>query len=233
VLPVSLPAELHNDGGLATGMPSRKIRIFILDDHPAVREGLANLLSRFGMTVCGEAGSCKETMQALLEVFPDLVLVDLSLGDESGLDIVPYLHAAGIKSLIYSMHDDAWNIRRSMNAGVNGYVTKREMADTLNEAIQQVLADQTYISPAAAEALQEQAFSGEDPALLEKLSHREHDVFRLAGEGCSTTEMADELHIAVSTVETNLARIIVKLGLPGTKELRRYAIQHLRKTVPK
>ena len=211
----------------------QEIRVFLLDDHPAVREGLSILLSRFGIIICGEAGNIEEAMQSLSTVSPDLVLIDLSLGDESGLDLVKHLQMTGMKSLIYSMHDDVWNIRSALTAGAQGYVTKREMTGILKEAIQAILAGQTYLSPAVMEALQEQSTSSEDPGLPQRLSTREYEIFQLTGEGYSTVEIADELAIAVSTVETNLARMIEKLDLTGTKEMRRYAIQHLRKTSAK
>ncbi len=212
---------------------SQKIRVFLLDDHPAVREGLSILLSRFEMVICGEADNCREAIQVLPTASPDLVLIDLSLGDENGLDLVRHLQSTGMKSLIYSMHDDVWHIQSALTAGAQGYVTKGEMTGILKDAIQTILTGQTYLSPAAVDSLQEQSLSSDDLGILQRLSTREYEIFQLVGEGYSTVEIADELVIAVSTVETNLARMIEKLELTGTKEMRRYAIQHLRTTNPK
>ncbi len=208
------------------------IKVFLVDDHPAVTEGLTILLARYGIVVCGEAGGLEEALKALTTVTPDLVLIDLSLGSDNGLDLITDLKSAGIKSLVYTMHDDAWHIRAALAAGVNGYVTKREMTDTLRDAIGAILNGQRYISPGTAEALSAHDPGNEKQTVWERLSAREREIFRGAGEGRSTVDIADELQISVSTVETNIARIISKLGLSGTKEMRRCAIQHLRNIKP-
>ena len=96
------------------------IKVFLVDDHPAVTEGLTILLARYGIVVCGEAGGLEEALKALTTVTPDLVLIDLSLGSDNGLDLITDLKSAGIKSLVYTMHDDAWHILAAFDAGVNG-----------------------------------------------------------------------------------------------------------------
>ncbi|MFH1139457.1 MAG: response regulator transcription factor [Pseudomonadota bacterium] len=208
------------------------ISVFLVDDHPAVTEGLTILLSRYGIVVRGQAGSREKALRALATVVPDLVLVDLSLGSDNGLDLIADLKSAGMKTLVYTMHDDAWHIRSALAAGANGYVTKREITDTLPDAIGAILAGQRFLSPGAAEALAAGDPAAEKQIAWDRLSAREREIFRGAGEGLSTVDIADELQISVSTVETNIARIISKLGLSGTKEMRRRAIQHLRNIKP-
>jgi len=210
--------------------PSPSIKIFLLDDHPAVREGLSILLTRFGLSICGQAGSRQEALQQLTGLAPDLVLVDLSLGADNGLDFIKDLHTTGIKSLVYSMHEDFRHIQGALSVGAQGYVTKREMTDVLKEAISAVLADRIYLSPIAAEALRSATPIDREQYLVSLLSKRERQIFHFISQGYSTTDIADELKLAVSTVETNLARMIVKLGFTGTKEMRRWAIRHHQET---
>ena len=202
------------------------VRVFLVDDHPAVREGLQFLLSRYGIAVCGEAGGREETMQLLTGCSPDLVLVDLSLGNDSGLELLAELRSSGVRTLVYTMHDDARHIRAALTAGAGGYVTKGEMTNALREAITSIIFGDTYLSPVAAAALQSDSPHDATHLRLERLSPREMDIFRRVGRGDSTTDIAAELQITVSTVETNFNRIVSKLKLSGTKELRRLAISY-------
>lgn len=201
------------------------IRIFLVDDHPAVREGLQILLSRYGITVCGEAGDCSGAVAGIAAQRPDLALVDLSLCNESGLELLKLLRPSGLKMLVYTMHDDARQIRAALSAGASGYVTKRELTETLREAIAAVLAGTSYLSPVAAAAFQV-GLSDDTADKIQKLSPREFDIFRRIGNGDSATDISAALQISISTIETNFARIIAKLELSGTKELRRLAISH-------
>jgi two-component system invasion response regulator UvrY len=209
-----------------TGAALRGIRIFLVDDHPAVLEGLTLLLTRHGATVCGAASDCAAAEAGIDRLQPDLVLVDLSLVHENGLDLVAGLNTDRIKTLVYTMHDDARLIKAALDAGARGYVTKRELTDILQEAISRVLSGQTYISPVAQAAL-----AAPDPltdlwVAMEKLSPRERDIFLLAGDGLSAPEIAERFGVSISTVETHISRIIGKLDCAGTKEMRRLAIQH-------
>ena len=199
------------------------IRVFLVDDHPAVREGLQILLSRYGITVCGESGNCSGAVAGIAAQQPDLALVDLSLGNESGLKLLKHLRPSGLKMLVYTMHDDARQIRAALAAGAHGYATKRELTDTLREAITAVLAGTSYLSPVAAAAFQADLSDDAADKIL-RLSPREFDIFRRVGNGDSAADIAAALLISISTIETNFARIIAKLELSGTKELRRLAI---------
>ncbi len=199
------------------------VTVYILEDHPAMREGLSFLLTQYGITVCGKAERLEEARADLKLLRPDLVMVDLTLKDEDGLALLEQLHDSEIKSLVYTMHDDPGHIEAAIAAGADGYVTKSEMADTLREAICAILAGHRYLSPAALEALQTK-----EPETLpgaEKLSERELDIFRLVGEGYTTTNIATALNLSVKTVETYYTRIIGKLDCPGVREMRRLAIK--------
>lgn len=203
-------------------------RILLVDDHPAVREGLSLLLSQKGIVICGEAENSAQTLQCLTTANPDLVLVDLSLGRESGLGLISELNERGVKSIVYSMHDDAQHIESAFAAGARGYVTKREMATTLLDTIREALSGLRSVSPVAAQILAEKHISGHSRIPLERLSDRELEVFRRIGAGDTATDIALMFGISHRTVESYYARIIEKLGLGGVKELRRLAIQQVK-----
>lgn len=200
------------------------VQVFLVDDHPAVREGLSLLLASKGLVVCGEAGSIAEALALLAGVAPAVVLVDLTLGAENGIELIATLRGRSAKILVYSMHDDGERIAAAFGAGADGYVTKREMASTLLLAIATVLAGERYLSPVA-ETAQRQAASGAGRLVVERLSERERELFGKMGEGYSTADLAEQFAISASTVETYYGRIREKLNLTGAKELRLAAIR--------
>ena len=197
--------------------------LFLVDDHPLVRAGLAHLLQASGFVVAGEAGSSAETLaHPALDMKP-LVIVDLSLGDESGIDLIKRLRVRGLPVLVYSMHEGSHLIRSAFEAGAGGYVTKREAAHSLAEAIHAVGAGSRYLSPRAAAAFQE-------PTLLDGLSGQQRQLYRLLGQGCANEEIARQLNISVRTLESYYVRVMDKLGVQGVKELRQQAIRDARAT---
>ena len=210
-------------------LPLQGIRVFLVDDHPAVREGLSLLLAHKGVDICGEASCKDEALPLLATAAADIVLVDLSLGDESGITLLETLRKKdqAIKCLVYSMHDDAERIQAALAAGANGYVTKREVAATLLAAIAAILAGERYLSPVVEAALQ-QAVPDESRLIDELLSERERELFRKMGEGFSTADLAQYLDISPRTVETYYVRIMEKLGLVGVKEIRQKAIRFMK-----
>ena len=192
--------------------------VFLVDDHPLVRAGLAQLLRASGLSVTGEAASGAEVLShAALRGRP-LVVVDLSLGEESGLDLIQQLCQRGLAVLVYSMHEGAQTIRHALDAGAGGYVTKREAAQSLLEAVRAVRSGSRYLSPRAAAALH---------ALtpLDALSAQQRQIYRMLGRGCANEEIAARLDISVRTLESYCSRIMDKLGILGTKELRQLAIR--------
>jgi len=203
-------------------------RIFIVDDHPAVREGLALLLAQDSHSVCGEASSRTELMGRLDAAAPDLALVDLSLGEESGLDCIADLLARGCPALVYSMYEDARVVKRALGHGAQGFVSKRETSSVLLEAVQTILAGDVYLSPRVAESLGHADSMIDAPEQASDLSERERDILGLLARGETNADIAERFAVSIKTVETYYSRLQVKLGLNGMKELRKYALSEYR-----
>lgn len=202
-------------------------RILLVEDHPLVRDGLRMLLEQAGMEICGEAENRAEALATLAATGPDLLMVDLSLGGESGLDLIRQLPDGAAPVLVYSMHEDWLHVRLAFQAGARGYVTKREIADILMEAIQTVLDGQIYTSPRAARAISETA-----PIVrlegLEEFSGQEKEIMYLLGQGLGVGEVAQAMEISRKTAESYCGRMQVKLNLQGMKELRHLALNTVR-----
>lgn len=200
--------------------------IFLIDDHPAVRKGLKLLLTQESHLVCGEAGSTAEALALINQAGADIAFLDLSLGDESGLDLIPALDALGVGVLVYSMHEDGDTIRKARCAGALGYVSKREPEDILLVAVTELLAGGVYLSPRIAQALLVSPVAIPLPRQAVLLSEREQQLLTMLGQGDGLQDMAAAFGISVRTVETYCSRIITKLELEGMKELRRFAIKN-------
>lgn len=209
-------------------------RIILVDDHPAVRQGLALLLARDHHQICGEAGSRAEALRLSTFGTADMALLDLSLGEESGLSLLDDFTRQGIPVLVYSMHEDPAIIRQALARGAVGYVCKREASRVLLAAVREVLGGRCYLSPFVAEKM---AAGGslsvpvapKTPPADGALSEREGQIIELLGQGCGNQEIAEKLALSVRTVESYCARAIEKLDLAGMKDLRRYAIQQQRR----
>lgn len=209
---------------------SARIRILIVDDHPAVRKGLALLLEPEGIKVCGEAQTGAEALAFVEERKPDLAIVDLSLGDENGLDLLGRLSRCAMKSLVYSMHEDGRNVQGAFAAGAFGYVTKRETHAVLIEAIDEVAAGRRFLSPRAAAALAEHIASAPAESAFNPLSAQEQQVYRFLEEGQAIRNIGGAMGISPRTVESYCERICAKLGLAGMRELRHHASRTIRST---
>ncbi len=205
------------------------IRIVIADDHPAVCQGLTLLLKPEGITVCAEANGRAEALARVKEYRPDLVLVDLSLGDDNGIALVGDLLRLAVPSLVYSMHEDAQHVEAALAAGTMGYVTKREVHRMLVQAIHETAAGRRFVSPRAALALADRIAVERRGPFNPELSRQERNVYRLLGRGEGTLQIAGRLNISARTVESYYARILVKLDLDTMRELRRHAIHHYQK----
>jgi DNA-binding NarL/FixJ family response regulator len=215
------------DSGRLTISPH--LRILLVDDHPAVREGLAALLAPEGIDVGAEAGGRAEALARLKRCRPDLAIVDLSLDGEDGLTLVADLHARAVPVLVYSMHNDAKHVGAAFAAGALGYVTKREFHGVLVQAIREVAARRRFVSPHAAAGLAEGLAGAQADDLVDKLSPQEREVYQLLGHGEGTPEISNTLQISAHTVESYYSRIQVKLRLNGMYELRHHAIEYVRK----
>ncbi len=201
-------------------------RIFLIDDHPVVRQGLKMLLPQASHIVCGEAENTSETLERIEAAGADLALLDLSLGEESGLGLITGLRKLGVRVLVYSMHEDAETIEKAFTAGADGYVSKREIEDVLFQAVSDLQAGRRHVSPRASRSLANRALSKLQEISEHLLSERENDILAMLGRGESNADIAAALFISVRTVETYFSRIMAKLGLNGMKDLRRYAIMH-------
>lgn len=196
-------------------------RIFLTDDHPAVLDGLSMLLALEGHTICGVAPSRAEAMERIGGSGADVVLVDLGLCDESGLDLIPDVCGLGLPALVYTMHEDGSTVRRALERGASGYVTKREPSAVLLAAVRGVLQGERFISPRAKASLQ----GCVETAPARSLSEREQQILALLARGETNAEIAAALQVGVRTVETYYSRMVDKLNLDGMKALRKHAIQ--------
>ena len=199
-------------------------RVFLVDDHPVMRNGLSLLLTQSGHTVCGVAGSRTELLARIDGAGAAVALVDLSLAEESGLDLIDDLAARGVPTLIYSMHEDGKSIERAFSRGTRGYVTKREVEDVLLEAVEAVAAGRRYTSPEVMRSLADRVLAPDDGGET-ALSQREEQILAGLGRGETTAEMGRELNISFHTVETYYGRLLRKLGLSCMNELRKLAIR--------
>ena len=204
--------------------PDRTFQILLVDDHPVVRMGLAGLISCDIACECIGASSRDECVALATGRKIDLAILDVSLGEENGLDLLGWLGEQSIPALIYSMMEDAETIRRALFEGCFAYVSKRDDSDALLDGIRSALNAEIYLSPIVADALS----SGLERAGSELegvLSRREIQTFEMLGRGYSNNEIAEQLAISPRTAETYIQRIIEKLELPSVKELRKLAIE--------
>jgi DNA-binding NarL/FixJ family response regulator len=205
-------------------------RIFLVDDHPLVREWLTQLIDQQpDLTVCGEAGSAAEAVAALGAARADLAIVDLSLEGSTGLDLIKSLQrlAPAVPVLVLSMHDESLYAERVFRAGARGYVNKRESAQRVVEAVRRVLDGKLYVSEKAAEILAAQTGRGRahgEPA-IGRLSDRELEVFEKLGQGIGTRQIAEDFSVSIKTVQAYCARIKEKLNVGSATELLREAVR--------
>lgn len=204
------------------------LHILLVDDHPAVRQGLALFLARENV-VCTEAGGRAGALAQVDERRPGLAIVDLSLDGEDGLVLIADLHARGIPVLVYSMHNDARRVRSAFAAGALGYATKRELDSALVQGIREVAAGRRFVSPHAALALADDAADANADDALRKLSAHERKIYELLGRGADTFDIAAALHISNRTVDSYYARMLVKLNVSGMHDLRRHAIDYFQR----
>jgi DNA-binding NarL/FixJ family response regulator len=204
--------------------------LLILDDHPMMREGLAQLINNErDLTVCGEAGTGREAIDLAGKLQPDLLLADISLPDKSGLEVIKDIQALhpGLAVLVISMHEESLYAERALRAGARGYIMKQEGGKRLLEAIRQVLGGAIYVSHKMSASLLEtlSARPSKTKSPIEQLSDREFEVLQLLGQGKGTREVADHLRLSIKTVEAHRANIKRKLKLRGFTELIRYAVR--------
>ncbi|HTU48154.1 MAG TPA: response regulator transcription factor [Bryobacteraceae bacterium] len=208
-----------------------KHKVFIVDDHPIVRQGLAQMIRREpDLTVCGEAEDAQSALQMIYALKPDILIVDISLHGPDGLDLLKSVRAKDptLPVLILSMHDESIYAERSLRAGANGYIMKQEATENVLVALRRILNREVYVSPQIANKMLQRfvsAGAAHGKHSLSELSDRELEVLRLMGEGHSTRQIADTLHLSVKTVESYQAHLKEKLALKNSRELVQYAVQ--------
>jgi len=218
-------------GGVSGLAKKRKVGILIVDDHPMLRRGLAELIEHepdFG--VCGEADDIATAMAEVKEKRPDLVIIDIALKDSNGLELVKELKALypRLRMLVCSMHDENLYAERALRAGAMGYINKEKAIDDVVEAIRCVLSEKVYLSKQMSDRILSRVRGGapelaESP--VERLTDRELEVFELIGNGLGTAQIAERLYLSPKTVDAHRQKIKRKLDLDSTSELSRYAVK--------
>jgi len=204
-------------------------KILIVDDHEVVRDGVKTIFEeQAGTTSFGDASTASEALQLASEHTWDIVLLDLSLGGRSGLEVLKELKQIRPRTpvLILSMHSEEQYARRAFKAGAAGYITKDSSRAELSKAIEKVIRGGKYVSPMLAEKLITYLEKGPDSAPQDTLSDREFEVMRLIASGKTVTEIAEFLALSDKTISTYRARILEKMGMKTNAELTRYVIQN-------
>jgi len=205
-------------------------RIFVVDDHPIVRQGLANLLSdEKDLTICGEAENALKALPAIGKLQPDLTIVDISLTGKTGLELIKDLRAQfpEVPVLVMSMHEEMIYAERALRAGARGYIMKQEGGKVLVKAIRQVLSGQVYASEKISATILDRLSDGQGELTrspVENLSGREFEVFQLIGQRLSTRQIAQQLRVGVKTVEVHRMHLKEKLNLKDGPALIHYAV---------
>ncbi|MBE7498442.1 MAG: response regulator transcription factor [Verrucomicrobiaceae bacterium] len=205
-------------------------RVILVDDHPIMRHGLAQLIrAESGLDVCGEAGNAREGLEVVEKLKPELAVIDLTLPDKNGLELVKDIRAMcpATQCLVLSMHDEDLYGERSLRAGARGYVMKEEAADHLITAIHKVLSGGLYVSESLNARMLEQmtASTRSKAAGIDSLTDRELEILELIGRGVATKNIATQLNISARTVEAHRAHVKEKLGITDGAALVRYAVQ--------
>ncbi len=208
-----------------------KFRVYIVDDHPLMRHGLAQLINREpDLEVCGEAEDSLKATKGIANASPDLVIMDISLPGSNGLELIKNMKALykDLLILVLSMHAETIYAQRVLRAGAMGYVMKDETPDILMQAIRRVIKGEIWVSEKVGSQMLHQVVSGspgcyESP--IDRLSDRELEVLQSIGQGRATREIAASLNVSVKTVESHRAHIKEKLDLKNSTELVQFAVQ--------
>ena len=211
---------------------ARKVHeVLIVDDHPIVRAGLVQMINDDpDLEICGEASGIIEALRLIQERAPELVIIDISLKDGSGIELIKQIKAQdpAIRMLVSSMHEETIFSDRALHAGARGYISKQEAPDKILEAIHTILAGKIYLSDTMTERMLHRAVNPEQASVqstIDSLTDREIEVFGLVGQGLSTRKIAKHLHLSVKTIETHREHIKRKLSLESSHELIHRAVQ--------
>ncbi len=211
-----------------------KVKVFIVDDHPLIIEGIKGVFCREpDMVVCGHAGSISDGLRGICSVDPDICIVDIGLQDGSGIELTKEIKKRfpGMPILILSMQNDEVYAERALRAGASGYVRKISAARTIIEAIRQVLRGEVYLSDTTTSNILSHLVGGKSGSPyrgVDSLSDREMQVFELMGQGMTNPEISGKCYLSIRSVESYFKRIKEKLGLKSTVQIRQLAIQWAR-----
>ena len=214
-----------------SGTIARKHGVFIVDDHPLVREGLTNLINRQSdLVVCGEAKDSAEAIDGMTKERPDIAIIDISLTNESGLELIKQLvkQFPQVELIVLSMHDEALYAERALRAGARGYVMKHETSKNVLTSIRRVIGGDTYVSERIVNRMALRLTSARRPVAsspVERLSDRELEIFQLLGQGRTPSEIARDLNLSLKTVQAYCARAKEKFGVTSLTQLLRAAIR--------
>jgi len=207
-------------------------RIYIVDDHPLVRQGLSQVINNEeDMEICGEAEDAPETMKGVGPANPDVIIVDISLRANNGLELIKNLKAIheNIPILVFSMHDESIYAQRALRAGAKAFVMKKESPTKVVEAIRCIIKGEIYVSPSVADQVLHQIVNGPNNAAstspIDRLTDRELEVVQLIGRGLSSREIAESLNLSVKTIESHRAHVKEKLNLRNATELVQFSVQ--------
>jgi DNA-binding NarL/FixJ family response regulator len=217
----------------ASAAADRPVRVLVVDDHPIIRHGMAELIGQQpGLEVAAQASSAGEALQFAMKGDFDLAIIDVSLEGVSGLELIKQIRERGVETpiLVMSMHDEMFYAERALRAGAQGYIMKQRGTTDILKAVQRVLDGELYLSSEMADQLLRRAVDGGTPDRSgpAQLSDRELEVLQLLGQGVSTREIADQLHLSIKTIESYRANIKRKLELKNATELMRYAVDWVR-----
>jgi DNA-binding NarL/FixJ family response regulator len=210
---------------------ARKRSVFVVDDHPLVREGLTNLINgQSDLIVCGEAKDSAEAIDGIAKERPDVAIIDISLANESGLELIKHLvkRFPQIAVIVLSMHDEALYAERALRAGARGYVMKHETSKSVLASIRRVLGGDVYVSERIVNRMALRLSSARRRVAsspVERLSDRELEIFQLLGQGRTSSEIAHDLHLSLKTVQAYCARAKEKFGVTSLTELLRAALR--------
>jgi DNA-binding NarL/FixJ family response regulator len=202
-----------------------KRKVFIVDDHPILRQGITQLINQERDLMVGwESETAREALAALAKAKPDIMVVDISLKNSDGIELIKNIRATypALPVLVLSMHEESLYAERALRAGAGGYIMKQEATGKVLTAIRSVLKGELYISEKIKEKLVRHQVGGQGGKArspVEQLSDRELEVFGLLGRGRGTSQIAEQLHLSTKTVETYRANIMEKLDLHGATEL--------------
>jgi DNA-binding NarL/FixJ family response regulator len=213
-----------------------RFKILIVDDHPILRKGLGMVIDQEqDLVVIGEAEDAQGALEMIDTLNPDLVIVDLALPGVDGIELIKTmkLKYRDLPALVVSMHDESLFAERALRAGARGYIMKQEAVEKVLVAIRKVLNGEIFVSDKTTTKMIETLISGDSKGMsapLDLLSNREMTVFRMIGQGIKTSQIADNLHLSVKTIESYRSHIKEKLKLPTGTDLMKCAIQWVQNT---